>query len=107
MDFHGTVRSRLVAMETPYRSSTDPNDWNARIAETPPLKAFRPQMSMAMSNPKPESENDELICEFLPAWPHHGWAVVLQRSPIVCSHVEIWWLSVTGTTAFCWVRDVR
>ena len=59
------VRSRLVAMETPYPSSTDPNDWNARFAETRPLEAFRQQMSMAMSGPKPASEDGELVCEFL------------------------------------------
>ena len=57
------IRSRLVAMETPYRSSIDPNDWNVRSAETPPLEASRLQMSLAMSGPQLEREDDELVCE--------------------------------------------
>ena len=49
-------------METPYSSSIDPN---ARCAETPPLEAFRLQMSLVMSGPTPTCEEDDLFCEFL------------------------------------------
>ena len=48
------LRSWLVVMETPYRSSNDPNDWNSRFTETPPLDSFRQQMGLAMCGPKPE-----------------------------------------------------
>ena len=38
---------------------TDPNDWNTRFVETPPIDVFPPQMSLATSAPKPEREEDE------------------------------------------------
>ena len=34
-------------------------------------------------------------------------AVDLARSPIACSRLEAWWLSATGTTTLCLVRDAR
>ncbi len=65
------IRSRLVAMETPYRSTIDQNGWAATFAETPPLEAFRLQMSMAMTGERPANEDDELVVGLLDiSWAH-------------------------------------
>ena len=73
------MRSRLAALETLYRSTIDPSDWNARFAETPPLETFRPQMSLAMSG---DREDDDLVCEFLDSSRTHVLAPIV-RSIVV------------------------
>ncbi|CAK0837947.1 unnamed protein product, partial [Prorocentrum cordatum] len=58
-------RSRLVARETRRRTTIDADDWAATFAATPPYEAFRLQLSLLMTGPRPENLNDEEVLMLL------------------------------------------
>ena len=58
------VRSRLVCQETRRRSTLDVEDWSSVFAATPPYEAFRLQLSAAMTGPKADNPDDDLVLTF-------------------------------------------
>ena len=52
-------RSRLACQETRRRSTIGVEDWAATFAATPPYEAFRLQLSLMMTGPRPKVEGDD------------------------------------------------
>ena len=58
------VKSRLVCQETKRRSTLDVEDWSSVFAATQPYEAFRLQLSAAMTGPKVDNPDDDLVLTF-------------------------------------------
>ena len=82
---HDPVPTRWIDIN---KGDEGTHDWNARFAETPPLEVFRLQMSMVMSVPKPELEDDELVGEFLDVCRAHFHAPI-DRKVFACIDGDI------------------
>ena len=58
------VRFRLVCQETRGRSTLGVEDWSSVFAATPPYEAFRLQLNAAMTGPRADNPDDDLVLTF-------------------------------------------
>ena len=58
-------RSRSVCQETRGRSTIDVEDWAATFSSTPPYEAFKMQLSLMMTGPRPQVQGDDDVLMLL------------------------------------------